>query len=1666
MPKDSKARRERKVLSKLGLEEKLSKLGIEEKHEYLQNYLPLYRKISGAVIPPLQSSLAYINGGHFPDGDSSDALADPDKFIDAEDGRDELKKRDIPIEDDEDNYDAAQPLGEDHASNLFLNTLTMANVYAGVGSLKNLKNLIGDISNPSWLDHKGGRLIGYSMLSSSESEDESEDEKPESDVDSKYKLEEAKPSKSQSPEKTASPTKTLSSTHVPTKTSGTTTLPTASSTMLQTAAPTQTDAECEDMVSGATPSANNPLVLDHVLTLDTPSKDSNEAFEAGLDPEVPVDGTLGPEVADSSFNIPPKEEWSAWQHSVMENMNITPLREVVLIKFKDKKSADTESEKNARQRLTWLLGTRTQDAFDLDSTDTFHANFDAWLIKDVLLQGHAFLTRDAFCFYSLLPGTTDHNPNQQENPDLTLFQGTLGMKVGEGLLLSNTHRFWAVLRPETLSLYTSPTDMYFPDKVVDLRNALYCELSKEPPNPTSPPGGTSDGLASPRSRISSARDSFYLSNNSSMPTSQPESETSSINEADLEEATEEMSTGVWFKVVCTEKTYRFQTGSLFAARHWYNSITKAIFQLHNCNARREVLHKIPFDQVVEFQKNFVLADSGGDASEDNETPVSFSVKYLSPHEQQGSKFMRKINNAKPSPYETVHFVLFHMGKDFVDMFTRLHEEFQAQKHTLNLNQRMKRRAKKVFHDDTSDEELRSTVFTTLQPEFASGVSLVDRVAKVNEHIIQHRMNEQSHSSFASDEEISASEGNERIRSMARLLGINKQVFSRHDSEQSSTSSLRTPPTISSVWGNADKVPPEMNPILDDGVILQFPKPFSLSTLKNLKLNMITTKRNFNDVEQRLIAINQSRKRPYSHSVGELSMTESYKDFTDSFSDPDDGSGAKHKDESNKKSKFGSLKKKIKTVSSMGGVWSANPDHYVRFDDDDKFFVTNSEERDVSEKRFRKHFSLNSESRLIATYYCHLKRSIPVYGKLYLGSDKLCFRSLIPGISTKMILPLKDVETCASEGGFKYSGLRITMLGMESLIMEFGSQKSRDDCSHMVLNQLEIIHGDESWAPKAHEWGHAGQYRDALQKEPLERLTKNQLREHDIALARARVRIARLRHLEDRISTASGIEFPLIFEDSLFYFTEVKPAKSYNITLLTIGSRGDVQPYIALGKGLLKEGHTVTIATHSEFKEWIEKHNLKFKEIAGNPAELMSLMVTHGSMSVGFIKEASSKFRNWITELLDTSWEACQGADLLIESPSAMGGLHIAEALGIAYMRAFTMPWTRTKAYPHAFIVPDSKRGGSYNLLTHVMFENVFWKGISSQVNKWRVEKLGLAKTSLAKMQQYKVPFLYNISPSMFPPSVDFPEWVKVTGYWFLDEGDSSYKPPQELVDFIDGAEKNKQKIVYIGFGSIVVNDAKSLTKAVIEAVENLGVRCILNKGWSDRLSKDKGEIEVELPPLIYDCGPVPHDWLFPKVDAAVHHGGSGTTGATLRSGTPTIIKPFFGDQFFYASRVEDLGVGLSLKTLNAKSLTKALKLITRESKYLEKAKAVAHSMEHETGVLTAIDAIYSELAYSKSLMLTIRYNTEARRDDRSGAQTPNIAEEDYFMHDEDGSSDEDDDSNLSDESDEVDEYSDEESETVKSALDDAACTIGNKAEKIKDTLTSRKSGNNTAAAKS
>jgi sterol 3beta-glucosyltransferase len=638
------------------------------------------------------------------------------------------------------------------------------------------------------------------------------------------------------------------------------------------------------------------------------------------------------------------------------------------------------------------------------------------------------------------------------------------------------------------------------------------------------------------------------------------------------------------------------------------------------------------------------------------------------------------------------------------------------------------------------------------------------------------------------------------------------------------------------------------------------------------------------------------------------------------------------------------------VEKVSGMWKGGRKHYeqpagLKTDDDDDG-EEGGKHADANE-RFRAHFMLPEAERLQSTYFGHLFRVLPLYGKIYISDKHFCFRSLLPGTRTKLILPLKDIENVDKAKGltFGYAALVLVVRGHEELFFEFNKVDLRDDCTVTLLRSLE-----------ATRYLKGSEIRQDQEERELEECARQ---ERDALKEERSKNMASQTVLPD---WNDGRGPTILLEDPKASILEFKPKEALNITCLTIGSRGDVQPYISFCKGLLAEGHKPTIATHAEFKSWIEGHGIRFQEVAGDPAELMRLCIENGTFTLAFLAKANAMFRGWLDDLLASSWSACQGADVLIESPSAMAGIHIAEALGIPYFRAFTMPWTRTRAYPHAFIMPETKRGGSYNFSTYVLFENVFWRAMAGQVNRWRHNTLSLPSTSLEKMQVNKIPFLYNFSPLVVPPPIDYSDWVRVTGYWFLDEG-GNYTPPPELAAFIAKARADGKKLVYVGFGSIIVSDPAKMTQDVIEAVQAAGVRCILSKGWSDRDQQKKTEAQEEpkMPPEIFVIKSCPHDWLFQQMDAAAHHGGSGTTGASLRAGIPTIIRPFFGDQFFFGSRVEDLGVGIWLKKWGARAFGRALWNATHNQRIVDRARILGERIRGVSLLLSSSPSSSSSL---------------------------------------------------------------------------------------------------------
>lgn len=403
---------------------------------------------------------------------------------------------------------------------------------------------------------------------------------------------------------------------------------------------------------------------------------------------------------------------------------------------------------------------------------------------------------------------------------------------------------------------------------------------------------------------------------------------------------------------------------------------------------------------------------------------------------------------------------------------------------------------------------------------------------------------------------------------------------------------------------------------------------------------------------------------------------------------------------------------------------------------------------------------------------------------------------------------------------------------------------------------------------------------------------------------------------------------------------------------TVGSRGDVQPYIALCLGLQKDGHKTCIATHSEYKDWVTSYGISHQGVGGDPSVLMEISVQHKIFS----RDTINNFRKWFDDLLVDSYNSVKGHDLLIESPSTFGGIHIAEALKIPYFRAFTMPWTRNGDYAQPFMASSTDLTRAYNYSSYLLFDQILWRASSAQINKWRKQTLGLPPTDQEHLHLRHVPFIYNFSEAVVQRPMDWPSWVTVSGFWFLETQKSEWEPPQELLDFIEKAKKDKKPLVYCGFGSITISDPNQLTRDVITAVEKADVRMILSKGWSGRRAGKNDTVHI--PDSIHTVDSIPHDWLFDKVAAAMHHGGAGTTAASLRAGVPTLIKPFFGDQTFWAQRVHKLGAGLRVKSLSADDMADALKEAVNDRVMKEKADIVGKQLRKENGVANAIKFIY------------------------------------------------------------------------------------------------------------
>jgi sterol 3beta-glucosyltransferase len=410
-----------------------------------------------------------------------------------------------------------------------------------------------------------------------------------------------------------------------------------------------------------------------------------------------------------------------------------------------------------------------------------------------------------------------------------------------------------------------------------------------------------------------------------------------------------------------------------------------------------------------------------------------------------------------------------------------------------------------------------------------------------------------------------------------------------------------------------------------------------------------------------------------------------------------------------------------------------------------------------------------------------------------------------------------------------------------------------------------------------------------------------------------------------------------------------------ITLLTIGSRGDIQPYLALGYGLQQAGHQVRLGTHTEFETLIRSYGLDFYPVKGNPREVLQSSTGQNLMRTGtdilkFLKSFREAAYDSMLDGFDDCLNACQGSDLILYSFFVMPvGLQISEQLGIPSMAAWLQPFSPTGAFP-TFMLPNVFLGGLLNRATHLLAEQLFWHTFKDIIYTWRRNSLGLKSAfhPFSTLQRQRIPILNGYSRHLVPRPHDWPDWAHVTGFWFLDQP-QDWQPPADLTHFL--AEGPAP--ICIGFGSMSDQQAAELTEIAEQALKKTQQRGLLITGWGGLQSHLKSE-------QIYQIEAIPHNWLFPQVAAVVHHAGAGTTAATLRAGVPSIAVPFFGDQAFWGYRAFGMGVGprpIPRKELNGDRLSQAIHQAVGNKRLRERAAHMGQQIRAEQGIQQAVKLI-------------------------------------------------------------------------------------------------------------
>jgi sterol 3beta-glucosyltransferase len=376
-----------------------------------------------------------------------------------------------------------------------------------------------------------------------------------------------------------------------------------------------------------------------------------------------------------------------------------------------------------------------------------------------------------------------------------------------------------------------------------------------------------------------------------------------------------------------------------------------------------------------------------------------------------------------------------------------------------------------------------------------------------------------------------------------------------------------------------------------------------------------------------------------------------------------------------------------------------------------------------------------------------------------------------------------------------------------------------------------------------------------------------------------------------------------------------------------------------------------VAAHAEFEPIVRAARFGFAHLAGD-ARTIADFPRGWRPSPRFLAEHARRTTRYLTGAAVDLLAAARHADVLLVNLTAMFGYEIADGLGIPSMGVYSQPVEPTKDFPPILFHsagsfwarslgrPGNRLAGQIALASVTPYHRA-----AAQVR----EALGLPRRSYRararRQRDQRWPVLHGYSAHVLPRPADWRPGLEVVGYWPAPQP-PGWTPPVDLVDFLDAGPPP----VFIGFGSMASGQDGWLSEVVAGALGRSGGRAVVQAGWAELAGAG---------PDVLTIGDVPHAWLFPRMAAAVHHGGAGTAGAAFLAGIPSVAVPVFADQPLWGQRIRALGVGprpLPFAALTAEGLAERIRDL-RTGRYGAAAADLGRRVRAEDGAARVIEAL-------------------------------------------------------------------------------------------------------------